>query len=201
MEGTLENIAIWGTKTVKLNDPSPPPFVRRPPSPRRIQVPTRLGEPNVEAFKPSVARLPRLSELLQQGLGLDTRVQLKLPPPHANAGKALQWTRKVIENVLHKGPSVFKIGLTGNPMFRFYKRPCAASPSPGYFHERDKYQYLYVVYAGATWDEASLMEAILISEFRHLPGNRNVNPGGEGRQAYDPPYFAYLVFKTMYRRP
>ena len=136
-----------------------------------------------------------------QGLGCDPRVVLKLPRPEASAGKALLWAREAIQGVLEKGPTVYKIGLTGNPEFRFYKKPSRASPSPGYFYDPEKYQYMYVIFAGATWDEASLMEAVLISEFRAKPGNRNMNPGGEGRQVYDPPYFTYLVFKSLLNPP
>ena len=140
--------------------------------------------------------LPRLSELLLNGLAADPRVCLKLPPPHANAGKVLQWAKQILCSVLGKGPTIFKIGLTGNPLFRFYKVPSKTSPSPGYHHDREKFQHMYILFAGATWDEASLMEAILISEFQGKPGNRNVNPGGEGRKVYEPPFFTYVVFKS-----
>ena len=72
-------------------------------------------------FKPAVRSLPRLTELIGQGLGSDSRVKLKLPPPEANAGKVLRWAKDIMQGVLDKGPTVYKIGLTGNPSFRFYK--------------------------------------------------------------------------------
>ncbi|CAE7661599.1 UPF1, partial [Symbiodinium sp. KB8] len=95
----------------------------------------------LDMFKPSVRDLPRLRELLLQGLGSDARVNK-------------------VASILSLGPTVYKIGLTGDPMFRFYK-------------------------------------AVLIAEFQGRPGNRNINPGGEGRQVYDPPYFTYIVFKSV----
>ena len=124
-------------------------------------------------------------------------MKLKLPRAKASAGKTLQWAKEVTNSVICKGPTVYKIGLTGNPLFRFYKKPSQASPSTGYFHDREQFQYMYVVFAGATWDEAALMEAALIAEFAAKPGNRNINPGGEGRPVYEPPYFTYVVFKCL----
>ena len=152
----------------------------------------------LEIFKPSIRGLPRLSELLLDGLGQDAKVRLVLPSTGASAGRALLRSKYVITEVLAKGPAVFKIGLTGNPMFRFYKKPSKASPSPGYLYEKDKYEQMFVLFAGATFDEAALMEAALIADFKDKPGSRNINPGGEGRQVYDPPYFTYLAFKTLY---
>ncbi|CAE7337067.1 unnamed protein product [Symbiodinium natans] len=154
---------------------------------------------HIQLFKAPVRALPRLAYLLREGLAADLRVKLRLPPPLANAGKALQWAKSVVRGVLDTGPTVHKIGLSGNPLFRFYKKPSVASPSPGYYHSADRFQGMYVLFAGSTWDEASLMEAVLISEFRDTAGNRNVNPGGEGRQVYDPPYFTYFVFKSLMR--
>ena len=122
---------------------------------------------------------------------------MKLPPPSAKAGKALQLTKQSIASTLAKGPAVFKVGLAGDPLFRFYKKPSPSSPSPGYFYDRERYEYMHVVYAGATWDEASLMEAVLISEFLGKPGNRNINSGGEGRKVFEPPFFTYVVFKPL----
>ena len=155
----------------------------------------------LDAFKPTVKSLPRLRQLINGGLGADGRVKLKMPAPSCTAGQSLRWSRKIIESILDKGPHVYKIGLTGDPMFRFYKKPSHTSPCPGYFHDRDKYQAMYLLFVGATWDEAALMEAILISLFQGKPGNRNIKPGGEGRQVYSPPYFTYLVYKSLAKPP
>ncbi|CAE7258683.1 unnamed protein product [Symbiodinium necroappetens] len=159
------------------------------------------GYLQLDMFKPSVRDLPRLRELLLQGLGSDARVQLQLPRPLLNAGKALLFVRNKVASILSLGPTVYKIGLTGDPMFRFYKVPSQTSASAGYRHDLEQYEEMHVLFAGATWDEAALMEAVLIAEFQGRPGNRNINPGGEGRQVYDPPYFTYIVFKSALIAP
>ncbi|CAE7591274.1 unnamed protein product [Symbiodinium sp. CCMP2456] len=155
----------------------------------------------LEMFKPSVRDLPRLQELLLKGLGKDDRVKLCLPRPLLSAGKALLSIRERVAGILRLGPTVFKIGLTGDPMFRFYKVPSRTNASAGYRYDLDQYAEMQVLFAGATWDEASLMEAVLIAEFQGRPGNRNINPGGEGRQVFDPPYFTYIVFKSALVAP
>ena len=160
---------------------------------KRLKPISQSGYQQLEMFKPSVRDLPRLRELLLQGLGNDDRVKLRLPRPLLCAGKALLSIRERVANILSLGPTVFKIGLTGDPMFRFYKVPSRTNVSAGYRYDLEQYEEMQVLFAGATWDEASLMEAVLISEYQGRPGNRNVNPGGEGRQVYDPPYFIHCV--------
>ena len=168
---------------------------------KRLKPISQSGYQQLEMFKPSVRDLPRLRELLLQGLGNDDRVKLRLPRPLLCAGKALLSIRERVANILSLGPTVFKIGLTGGPMFRFYKVPSRTNVSAGYRYDLEQYEEMQVLFAGATWDEASLMEAVLISEYQGRPGNRNVNPGGEGRQVYDPPYFTYIVFKSALIAP
>lgn len=148
-------------------------------------------------FKPEVRKLPRLNTLISKGLGDDGLVWLKLPPPAANTGKALSWCRSVIQKMLNKGPHVYKIGITADPLFRFYKRPTFESPSPGYYHCNEKFKGMYVIYAAATFEEAALMEAVLIESHQGLPGNRNERAGGDGRKSdQGPPFFTYIAFKS-----
>ena len=139
--------------------------------------------------------LPRLNVLISEGLGKDTRVQLKLPPPGATSGQALEWCRKKISNILVV-PCVYKIGLTADPMFRFYKEPTNSAPSCGHFLCHEKFTNMHVLYSAFSWEEASLMEAVLIESHKGKPGNRNARPGGEGRQMHDGPFFTYIVFKS-----
>ena len=128
----------------------------------------------------------------------DVRIAFKLPPRSLNAGKALAYCRDVLQAILvRQSPVVYKIGVTGNPLFRFYKRPSSISPSPGYFYERDRFQSMYILYAAAAWDEAALMEAVLIESHLHKQGCRNLQPGGEGRQVYTGPFFVYVVCKSL----
>lgn len=101
-------------------------------------VPAIWGQTNIPGlFKPALMTLPRLNVLISEGLGKDTRMQLKLPPPGATSGQALQWCRKKISNILVV-PCVYKIGLTADPMLRFYKEPTNSAPSCGHFlcHEK-----------------------------------------------------------------
>lgn len=81
-------------------------------------------------------------------------------------------------------------------MFRFFKEPTLASPSPGYYLSSEKFKCMHVLYCGVTWEEAALMEAVLIASHLSKPGNRNVRPGGEGRQVGAGPFFTYVVFKS-----
>jgi len=142
-----------------------------------------------------VRRLPRLQLLFAKGLGDDGLVWLKLPPPSANTGKALAFCRSVVDKLVAKGPHVYKIGVTSDPLFRFYKRPFAESPSPGYYYCHEKFKGMYIIYASVSWDEAALMEAVLIESHKGKPGNRNDRPGGEGRKTDTGPFFTYVVFK------
>ncbi|CAE7676930.1 unnamed protein product [Symbiodinium sp. CCMP2456] len=114
----------------------------------------------IEMFKPSVRDLPRLRQLLLEGLGNDDRVKLRLPRPLLSAGKALLSIREKVGSILDLGPTVYKIGLTGDPMFRFYKKPSKTSLSAGYRYDLEQYEEMQVLFAGATWDEAALMEAV-----------------------------------------
>ena len=146
-------------------------------------------------FKPALRNSEKLSCLISDGLGSDGLVWLKLPPPTANSGVALASCRGVIDSLLARGPHVYKIGITADPLFRFYKVPTAHSPSPGYYKCHEKFTGMDVIYAALTWDEAALMEAVLIDSHKGNPGNRNERPGGEGRVTGQGPYFTYLVFR------
>ena len=154
------------------------------------------GNPEL-LFRPSVVRSPRFLGLLQKGLLDDPRVVCKMPPPSLNAGRCLAYCREALQNVLCRGPTVYKIGLTADPLFRFYKKPSPVSPSPGYFYERDRFEIMYIVYAARTFEEAALMEAALIEPHLHRQGCRNILPGGEGRQVNEGPFFCYMVCKTL----
>ena len=147
-------------------------------------------------FRPVVREHPRLRALIENGLGDDGLVWLKLPPPTANTGKALAFCRKTIDQVLAQGPMVYKIGVTADPLVRFYKSPTLQNPSPGYYNCKEKFKCMYILYAGVTWEEAALMEAVLIESHQGKPGNRNILAGGEGRKQVAGPFFTYLVFKS-----
>ena len=83
-----------------------------------------------------------------------------------------------------------------DPLFRFYKQPTSTSQSPGYYYAKEKFKCMHVIFGATSWDAAALMEAALIESHQHKPGNRNVRPGGEGRDVGEGPYFTYVVFKS-----
>lgn len=136
--------------------------------------------------------MPRLQKLIAEGLGTDGLVWLKLPPPNFNAGQTLAFCKNKIKTVLNRCPHVYKIGITADPLLRFYKE----SPSPGYYRCQEKFKGMYVLFACNTWDEAALMEAALIDVYKTKPGNRNIRPGGEGKPSTEAPFFTYVVFKS-----
>lgn len=80
-------------------------------------------------------------------------------------------------------------------MFRFYKKPTNSSPTCGYFLCHEQFIAMHVIFAALTFQEAGLMEAILVESHRDKPGNRNVRPGGEGKQIGNGPFFTYITFK------
>lgn len=85
--------------------------------------------------------------------------------------------------------------MTADPMFRFFKEPTFASPSPSYYSSGENFKCMHVLYCGVTWEEAALMEAVLIESHLSKPSNPNVRPRGEGRQVGAGPFFTYVVFK------
>ena len=85
-------------------------------------------------------------------------------------------------------------------MFRFFKEPTFASPSPSYYSSGENFKCMHVLYCGVTWEEAALVEAVLIESHLSKPSNPNVRPRGEGRQVGAGPFFTYVVFKpAMWR--
>lgn len=154
----------------------------------------------LQHFRPSLRALPRLHKLIQGGLGNDGLVWLKTPPANYNAGQQLSWCKAKINSVLSQGPYVYKIGITADPIFRFYKVPTASSPSPGYYRCHEKFKAMHVLFACQSFDEASLMEAALIEAHVGKPGCRNVKLGGEGRRSEDPPFFTYAVYKLAMQK-
>ena len=88
-------------------------------------------------------------------------------------------------------PSVFKIGLTRDPRWRFYDAPFAYSAGG----EFDSMVVLLVGFVALVqW-----LEAALISRLRDTPGCRNVAPGGESPPPASYPCYLYVVAKPVER--
>ena len=147
------------------------------PGPNSINVWTSGDYDIMNLFKPEVRRMPKLAQLISKGLGRDGLVWLKLPRPEASASQSLAWCRGRITRILNEGPQVYKIGITTDPLLRFYKQPTSTSQSPGYYYAKEKFKCMHVIFGATSWDAAALMEAALIESHQHKPGNRNVRPG------------------------
>ena len=89
-------------------------------------------------------------------------------------------------------PAVFKIGIAANPMQRW------SNPTYGYcWDRRERWQGMKVVAACETGFSATLIESVLIEQFRDTPGCRNERPGGESTFPGPGPVFTYVVFRVL----
>ena len=80
------------------------------------------------------------------------------------------------------GVSIFKIGVTANPVYRFEHYTDENFDSMTLIHISDCYHLIY------------MLEAALIQSHNHISGCRNINLGGDGpMHLRPPPYFAYVV--------
>jgi hypothetical protein len=89
----------------------------------------------------------------------------------------------MVERALQDGPTIFKIGLTRDPMHRW------ANASYGYV--RDGFRHMTILCATVPrW--AAALETYLIERFGSRQGCRNSAPGGESTP-HQAPVFVYVV--------
>ena len=88
-------------------------------------------------------------------------------------------------------PSVFKIGLTRDPRWRFYDAPFA-------YFAGGEFDSMVVLLVGCV-ALVQWLEAGLISRLRDTPGCRNVAPGGESPPPASYPCYLYIVAKPVDR--
>lgn len=89
----------------------------------------------------------------------------------------------MVQHVLHGGPTIFKIGLTRDPLHRWGNR--------AYGYNQEGFSRMIILCATVpAW--AAALEAHLIGIFRGVPGCRNTAPGGESTPSH-PPVFVYVV--------
>lgn len=119
-------------------------------------------------------------------------VVFKLSPAKL-AGAVLEHAVDVIQQLLSVGPTVFKIGLTKDPVHRWKGKVWS------YKFDADRYQQMIVVMEVQTSDAAGFAEAALINVFRGTCGCRNDASGGEGLPAKPlvVPYFIYVVYRHL----
>ena len=95
-----------------------------------------------------------------------------------------------IKSLYSKYPTVFKIGITRNPISRWLQ---------GYGQDcRQKWSLLKVLAVLPDPLSSGFVEAALIHRFQGTPGNMNVRRGGEGVDlAGAGPYFAYVAYRCL----
>jgi len=87
------------------------------------------------------------------------------------------------QRVLHGGPTIFKIGLTRDPLRRWANR--------AYGYSQEGFRRM-IILCGTVPAWAAALEAHLIGIFRGVPGCRNTAPGGESTPSH-PLVFVYVV--------
>ena len=98
-----------------------------------------------------------------------------------------------VRSLSSKYPCIYKIGLTKNPVQRWMNKEY------GYKHDtRNRFTNMTVIFAHADPQPVGFLEAALIRLFMGLPGNRNIQMGGEGLdQEGAGPYFCYVVYRKL----
>jgi hypothetical protein len=78
--------------------------------------------------------------------------------------------------------SIFKIGITADPVARF----------PWY--RDDNLDSMTLLHVSESCELTNMLEAALIQKFKHIRGCRNINLGGDGGMYRSPPpYYTYVV--------
>ena len=88
-----------------------------------------------------------------------------------------------VQRVLRGGSTIFKIGLTRDPLHRWANR------AYGYSHEGFRRM---IILRGTVPAWPAALEAHVIGIFRGVPGCRNTAPGGESTPSH-PLVFVYVV--------
>ena len=153
----------------------------------RPQCPNANRRPQQAAVpKPQQAAAPKRRAEPQQA---DVpKVNFRLPHS-SNAGNILLHATQLVQDIIGKGPTVFKIGITADPAHRW------GNVRYGYQHDKDRYQQMLVM-SEADSAGAAMLEASLISLFKQTSGCRNCAPGGESvRQGCL--IFTYIVYRHL----
>ena len=106
-----------------------------------------------------------------------------------NAGAILSHATQLIQNIINQGPTVSKIGITGDPAHRW------GNDKYGYKRDINTYQQMFV-FSEADAAGAAMLEASLINTFRQISGCRNTAPGGESVRSGCPTY-TYMVHRLL----
>ena len=110
----------------------------------------------------------------------------------ALSGKILEHCEVVTRSLSFRGPCIFKIGITENPVSRWCVRK--------YAYKNDaieKWQGMVVLHMDSDSFVCGLIEAHLIRVFRETPGCRNTAHGGESLSPLPGPHCVYVVFRSL----
>lgn len=169
----------------------------------RPTAPAVLSGPLQARLAPSTKQLPPRSALAASPRANIQEVSRDLPAGGAraapkiefrlarskNAGAVLAHASQVVRDVIGQGPTIFKIGITADPDYRW------RNAKYGYQRDRDAYQQM-LVFSEADSAGAAMLEASLISMFRNTSGCRNAAPGGESVR-HGCVIFTYIVFRHL----
>lgn len=105
---------------------------------------------------------PSLQRIVQEVSALDC-IKFQLPAAHATAGKVLQHSLKIMDDLLDThAPAIFKVGFTHNPAWRW------SNDLYGYAKSVEKYSNMIVLYiTDEPWGPA-MLEAALIQHYRGI---------------------------------
>ena len=108
-----------------------------------------------------------------------------LPRPAAREGAVLRAAISKIDRLVQRCPTVFKIGITNNPVKRCHNRR--------YGYRLEGFRTMRLLWASHVREGIAMLEAALILHYEGRPGFRNVATGGEGPPNRAPPFFCYVV--------
>ena len=148
---------------------------------------------------PLVAQMPRMVEDILPSLKSTEychgaiKFDLHVGNTSVAASTVLAHCQSTVQSLYSRHPAIFKIGLTKCPVARW------SNDAYGYKHDiYDKWSGMTVMFVHEDSFPAGLVESALIQYFQHIPGCRNVNPGGEGVDGKCPgPYFTYVVYRIL----
>ena len=90
-------------------------------------------------------------------------LEYKLPPENATAGKVLLHAKSIVNKLFAKhSPTIFKIGYSHNPVFRWNNELY------GYKFSRDKWNNMVVLFESPVVHGPAFLEACLIDAYKGI---------------------------------
>ncbi|CAK9082858.1 unnamed protein product [Durusdinium trenchii] len=130
--------------------------------------------------------------IVQEVSALDC-IKFQLPAAHATAGKVLQHSLKIMDDLLDThAPAIFKVGFTHNPAWRW------SNDLYGYAKSVEKYSNMIVLYiTDEPWGPA-MLEAALIQHYRGTQGCKNSRLGGDTvNTSLTGLFMCYVVYRPL----